>query len=598
VLDGGGADFVRGTAVAVAERFLAGTGYPPAAVEDLAGQLCRSAGVDLHGGSSWSGEFSAAANGGASSSSTLSSSPWSAEFAATADAPRLGIETHRHPHHHRPAPPPPFPLPLHDQHQHQYQHQYQQQQHQQQQQQEGSHHEGPQQEGPQQQQQQQQGPDEQHISNQQADPVVADGDSVQILRDLARDPAISGTEFNTYLQGLANDLSTDDAGGTSAGERWAREFSATQDGDWGRLESEFAASRGAHADANSSNTATATAAAWADGFAAYVDTVAPDRNSFAADEHPFERGMELFADSRHPQAAEAFEAAVARDPTHTAAWVQLGLVHAEADNEPLAIRALRRAIEIDPVNLAALTHLATSYTNEGEVIRAVECLESYIMHSPALRDLYAAHVMVEPDVLPPRAEDAAAATTTTTTTAATPRLLPFRERHARCVAMYIEAANRGAALASDGAADPGIQSALGVLFNLSGDYDRAIDCFRTAVAENPGDHLLWNKLGASLANSAPSRSEEAAVAYGRALEAKPLYPRAIVNLGISYTNRGMHRDAAEHYLGVLRLSPGSVHLWDLARMAFKAMNRPDLERKCAARNVDAFAPEFSFVPVK
>lgn len=76
-----------------------------------------------------------------------------------------------------------------------------------------------------------------------------------------------------------------------------------------------------------------------------------------------------------------------------------------------------------------------------------------------------------------------------------------------------------------------VHVALGVLHSLARQYESAGEAFRVALALRPQDYSLWNKLGATLANS--THSHEAIAAYQKALDLKPNYMRAWTNMGIA-----------------------------------------------------------------
>ena len=83
------------------------------------------------------------------------------------------------------------------------------------------------------------------------------------------------------------------------------------------------------------------------------------------------------------------------------------------------------------------------------------------------------------------------------------------------------------------------------------------------------DSLLWNKLGATLANS--SRSEEAVEAYQHALHISPGYVRTRYNLGVACVNLGAYKYVeflAQPVLGQVQPysaaslpKPNTIHTW-------------------------------------
>lgn len=257
-------------------------------------------------------------------------------------------------------------------------------------------------------------------------------------------------------------------------------------------------------------------------------------NLFKDTANPFEEGMRILDEGGNLSlAALAFEAAIQKDAAHVEAWVQLGIAQAQNEKETAAIRALEQAKKLDPNNPTALMTLAVSYTNEGYDSTAYRTLERWLsVRYPSI---------ISPADLSPATD------------------LGFTDRqqlHDKVTNLFIEAAR----LSPDGVhMDPDVQVGLGVLFYGAEEYEKAVDCFAAALASTEMGavnkqnqvHLLWNRLGATLANS--GKSEEAIAAYEKALTLRSNFVRARYNLGVSCINMGCHSEAAGHLLAALNM---------------------------------------------
>lgn len=257
-------------------------------------------------------------------------------------------------------------------------------------------------------------------------------------------------------------------------------------------------------------------------------------NLFKDAPNAFDIGVKIMKEGGNLSlAALAFEAAVQQNQEHVEAWVYLGLAQAQNEKETAAIRALEQAVRLDPNNLEALMGLAVSYTNEGYDARAYRTLERWLsVKYPQI---------VPPDKLHPPAE------------------VGFTEKeelHRSVTDNFIRAAQLRP---SGESMDPDVQVGLGVLFYGMESYDKAVDCFRAALdsaelgtsTQREQVHLLWNRLGATLANS--GSPEEAIGAYQKALTLQPNFVRARYNLGVSCISIGCLPEAASHFLAALEM---------------------------------------------
>ncbi|XP_036841401.1 PEX5-related protein isoform X2 [Oncorhynchus mykiss] len=334
----------------------------------------------------------------------------------------------------------------------------------------------------------------------------------------------------------------------------------------------------------------------------------------------FEEGQQKARDGDLNNAVLLLEAAILQDPSDSEAWQVLGTTQAENENEQAAIVSLQRKMhsphplpilpgttspgvhtkktepahpctEITAVpvcrcldlhhnNLQALMALAVSLTNTGMQQDACKALHRWICHNPRYKHLL------------PGSRSPLLQGSPTTPRRGRPHTPTSCSQLAEVKGLYQEAV----LLNTDGV-DPDLQTGLGVLFNLSSEFDKAVEAFKSALSVRPEDYLLWNRLGATLANG--DHSEEAVEAYTRALELQPGFIRSRYNLGISCINLGAHKEAASNFLTALnqqRQSQShqvmSANIWAALRIALSMMDRPELFQAANLGDLDRLMKAF------
>ncbi|XP_057696363.1 PEX5-related protein isoform X1 [Corythoichthys intestinalis] len=300
----------------------------------------------------------------------------------------------------------------------------------------------------------------------------------------------------------------------------------------------------------------------------------------------FEEGLKKSREGDLPNAVLMLEAAVLQDPHDSEAWQVLGTTQAENENEQAAIVSLQRCLELHPNNLPALMAVAVSLTNTGMRYEACEALLRWLRHNPKYKQLLKGknHLVGSPN---------------------SQRRLsyaPNMGRHESAMLPEVKELFLEAVQHNSDTVDPDLQTGLGVLYNLSGEFNKAVDAFNTALSVRPEDYLLWNRLGATLANG--DRSEEAVEAYTRALELQPGFIRSRYNLGISCINLGAHREAASNFLTALSLQRKSRsrqqshqvmsgNIWAALRIALSMMDQPELFQAANIGDLDLLMRAFN-----
>lgn len=327
---------------------------------------------------------------------------------------------------------------------------------------------------------------------------------------------------------------------------------------------------------------------WLNEFSDYYDPYKEykfdDNNPMINMENALEKGKTFLQNGDIPSAVLCFEAAVKQEPDNAEAWQLLGTSQAENEKDPNAIAALKRSLELQPNNQKVLMALAISYTNESYQNQALKMLNQWIKANPKYSNLSSGN------------DTEAASIEEITSSRIRGMELELTQE------LFLKAVQQNAAT---GEFDPDVQEALGVLFNLSSEYDKAVDCFQAAVEMSPDNAKLWNRLGASYANG--NKPIEAVGAYQKALEIEPGFIRARYNVGVVCINLKSYKEAAEHLLlalnhqatskqragvNVENVQTMSDTLWSTLRMTISLMGKHEMQEFIDKRDLDALNKEF------
>ena len=195
-----------------------------------------------------------------------------------------------------------------------------------------------------------------------------------------------------------------------------------------------------------------------------LQDISHNKNEYQTDRNVFEQGMELYQQGRIREAILAFEAEAQVDLENSEAWRMLGVCHAENDEDKKAINCLQRSFEADPYNIDSLLAMGTSYVNEVDSLRAIDSLRSWVTHNPQFEGL-----KVEADEY----SDGS---------------------------LIDEAVQLMLAVSAYDPTNCDVQIVLGILYNVTQDYESAVECFNKAIQQRPNDYSLLNKVTSNKEN--------------------------------------------------------------------------------------------------
>jgi tetratricopeptide (TPR) repeat protein len=256
-----------------------------------------------------------------------------------------------------------------------------------------------------------------------------------------------------------------------------------------------------------------------------------------ASEASFAEGETLKNAKRYGEAAEKYEAAVAADPKHAAAWYGLAVARRRSGRCDRAIVAYRRYSELSPTEPDPYYGLGLCLMETGARPAALEALKRYVSmdkRESSQRWVEHANSLIA-EIANASAAGAKAGTPgkSAAPTATTPPPAGAKPPQATSPAnpAFVEAQS----------------------LRDRGHIDEAITKFQQAIAADPRFMPARAALGELLLKI--RRDDEAIEVFKAAVEKNPSYPLAWYNLAFAYRARGRSADAVDAYQRYIKLHP-------------------------------------------
>ena len=296
-----------------------------------------------------------------------------------------------------------------------------------------------------------------------------------------------------------------------------------------------------------------------------------------------EKAKELLLNFKTEEAKLLLEAEVQINKDNSEAWLILGRIHSDMDDDDNAFKCLITAHETDKYNVECLFALGVQCTNSLNEFDAMINLVDYIkLHPIYSKMVNKNNPLLDYNLIKAKQEE----DTEDFDQHRWEYINSLKENfYKEVISLYQEIS------VSNIQKDSDFYLAFGIVNFIPHNNEQSIIAFRKAVEISPNDYNCWNKLGAIYAHS--KMTDLAIDCYNKAISLKPDYVRCLANLALALTNKGEKQEASMFCLRALRIQPKNTQLWFYLRSLYMDLNSNEDVSLCEKYDIKSLLSKYS-----